>query len=68
VRLPVAYLRQIGAKEGDQLQGRLGVDGALNLRATKWSRKSIAKELVDATSAPPRGTSVILQLRYEARY
>ena len=32
VRIPADYARQIGAKEGDQLEAHIGADGALNLR------------------------------------
>lgn len=68
VRIPADYVRQIGVKEGDQLQVHLGVDGALNLRAANWSRKSFAQELARDSKTLPMGTSVIEQLRSEARY
>jgi antitoxin MazE len=68
VRIPADYVRQIGVKEGDQLQAHLGVDGALNLRAANWSRKSFAQELARDSKTLPMGTSVIEQLRSEARY
>ena len=68
VRIPADYIRQIGAKEGDQLQAHLGVDGALNLRPARWSRKAFVAELARANQALPRGTSVMDQLRQEARY
>jgi antitoxin MazE len=68
VRIPVDYVRQIGVKEGDQLQAHVGTDGALNLRPAKWSRPSFAKELAQTNAALPMGTSVMEQLRNEARY
>ena len=68
VRIPADYVRQIGVKEGDQLQAHLGADGALNLRTTRWSRKAFAQELARNTQALPMGTSVIEQLRQESRY
>ncbi len=68
VRIPADYVRQIGVKEGDQLQAHLGTDGALNLRPAKWSRKTFAKELARSSAALPVGTSVMEQLRSEARY
>lgn len=68
VRIPADYVRQIGVKAGDQLQAHLGVDGALNLRAANWSRKSFAQELARDNKTLPMGTSVIEQLRSEARY
>jgi antitoxin MazE len=68
VRIPSDYVRQIGVKEGDQLQAHLGVDGALNLRPAKWSRKSFVQELLRDNVALPMGASVMEQLRNQARY
>ncbi len=68
VRIPADYVRQIGVKAGDQLQAHLGVDGSLSLRAANWSRKSFAQELARGNSTLPMGTSVMEQLRSEARY
>lgn len=68
VRIPADYVRQIGVKEGDQLQVHLGADGALNLRPAQWSRKAFAQELTCASQALPMGTSVMDQLREKARY
>lgn len=69
VRIPAAYLRQIGAKEGDQLAAHFGVDGALSLSPpSRWSRKAFAQELARDAKALPVGTSVMDQLRQEARY
>ncbi|UUZ69659.1 AbrB/MazE/SpoVT family DNA-binding domain-containing protein [Polaromonas sp. P2-4] len=68
VRIPADYVRQIGVKEGDQLQAHLGADGTLNLRPTQWSRKAFAQELARNSEALPSGTSVMEQLRQEARY
>lgn len=68
VRIPADYVRQIGVKEGDQLQAHFGADGALNLRPAKWSRQSFAQELVRDNKTLPMGASVMEQLRQEARY
>ena len=68
VRIPADYVRQIGIKEGDRLQAHLGADGALNLRPSRWSRKAFAQELARDSQALPMGTSVMEQLRAEARY
>lgn len=68
VRIPADYVRQVGIKEGDQLQACLGADGALNLRPARWNRQAFAKELADNNQALPLGTSVMEQLRQEARY
>ena len=69
VRIPADYVRQIGVKEGDQLVAHLGADGALNLSPpSRWSRKAFARELARNATTLPMGTSVIEQLRQEARY
>ncbi len=68
VRIPADYVRKNGIKEGDQLEAHMGVDGALNLRPATWSRKSFARELTDQHQQTAMGTSVMEQLRDEARY
>jgi len=68
VRIPADYVRQIGAKEGDQLQVHLGADGALNLRPVQWNRKAFARDLARHNEALPTGTSVMEHLRQDARY
>ena len=69
VRIPVDYVRQIGVKEGDQFEAHLGADVVLNLRPpAQWSRKAFAKELARDIQTLPLGTSVMAQLRSEARY
>lgn len=69
VRIPAAYVRQIGVTEGDQLVAHLGADGSLNLRQSQaWNRKAFAQELARDAKALPMGASVMTQLRQEARY
>lgn len=68
VRIPADYVRQIGIKEGDQLQVHLSADGALNLRPALWNRKAFAKELMQMREKIPMGKSVMELLRSEARY
>ena len=68
VRIPADYVRQIGIKEGDRLQAHLSADGALNLRPAPWSRQAFAQELARDSQALPMGTSVMEQLRQDARY
>lgn len=69
VRIPADYVRQIGVKEGDQLEAHLGADGALNLKPpAQWSRKAFAAEQARNNQSLPMGSSVMEQLRQEARY
>jgi antitoxin MazE len=68
VRIPADYVRQIGVKEGAQLQVHLSADGALNLRPSRWNRKLFAQELASNTLTLTMGTPVMEELRQEARY
>lgn len=68
VRIPAEYVRQIGVKEGDCLSVTVGADGALNLRPAPWSRQGFAQELRRDSASIPLGTSVMTQLREDARY
>ena len=69
VRIPADYVRQMGVQEGDLFEVRLGSDGALNLKPpAQWSRKAFATEMTHETELLPIGTSVMEQLRQEARY
>jgi antitoxin MazE len=69
VRIPADYVRKIGMKEGDHLVAQVGADGALNLRLpAQWSRQAFAEELTRDANALPMGSSVMAQLRQEARY
>jgi antitoxin MazE len=68
VRIPADFVREIGIKEGDQLEAHLGADGALNLRPARWSRKAFAQELSQQREKLPMGASVMEMLREEARY
>ena len=69
VRIPADYVRQMGVQEGDMFEVRLGSDGALNLKPpAQWSRKAFAVEMAQETKLLPMGSSVMAQLRQEARY
>jgi antitoxin MazE len=69
VRIPADYVRQMGVQEGDMFEVRLGSDGALNLKPpAQWSRKAFAAEMAHETKLLPMGSSVMEQLRQEARY
>ena len=68
VRIPAELIKEMGAKEGDQLQAHWGTDGTLNLRPANWSRKAFGKELAHHSQQLPLGNSVLEVLRQEARY
>ena len=69
VRIPADYVRQIGVREGDLFEARLGADGALSLKPpAQWYRKAFAAEITRENKLLPMGSSVMEQLRQEARY
>ncbi|TAN51779.1 MAG: AbrB/MazE/SpoVT family DNA-binding domain-containing protein [Methylococcaceae bacterium] len=68
VRIPPDYVRSIGIKEGDSVQASLTSDGGLCIRPLKWDRKSFAQVVAASRNAMAMGTSVIEEMRREARY
>jgi antitoxin MazE len=68
LRIPAEYLRQMGVKEGDQVEVNLTADGGLSIRPGKWNRAGFAAELAQAREQMPMGSSVIDELRRGARY
>ena len=68
VRIPAEYVRRVGLKDGDTVHASLTVDGALTIRADKWDRKAFAAELAQARQEMQMGSSVIEELRNQARY
>lgn len=69
VRLPVDFVRQAGLANGDTLVFSQEPDGSLSLVPKKpFDRAAFAARLRKQTSRMEMGTSVIEQLREEARY
>jgi antitoxin MazE len=68
LRIPADIARRFGLREGDSVNAQLTVDGALNIRPAKWSRRAFVAELDAARAALPMGTSVMEELRQSARY
>ena len=68
VRIPAELIKEIGVKEGDQLQAHWGTDGTSDLRPANWSRKAVGQELTRHSQQLPLGKSVMDVLRQEARY
>ncbi len=68
VRIPMEYIRRTGLKEGDTVQASLTTDGTMTIRAEPWDRKAFTVELTQTRQSMKMGTSVIEQLRSEARY
>ena len=68
MRLPSEVVRRFGLHEGDSVEARLTVDGALTIRPAGWSRRAFAAELDTSRAALRMGTSVMDELRQSARY
>jgi antitoxin MazE len=68
MRIPSEVARQFGLREGDSVQAQMTADGALTIRPAGWSRRAFAAELAAAREALPVGTSVMDELRRDARY
>ncbi|AQV92541.1 MazF family transcriptional regulator [Cupriavidus necator] len=68
LRIPAAYVRHLGLKEGDQVRANLTVDGGISIRVTRWDRNAFAQELASMREAMPMTESVIEELRRTARY
>ena len=68
LRIPIAYVRQLGLKQGSQVQVSLTVDGGISIRTVKWDRNAFALELAAIRDAMPMTESVLEELRHGARY
>jgi antitoxin MazE len=68
MRLPADLVRRFGLRDGDCVEAQLTIDGSLTIRPAGWSRRAFAAELAEARDVLPMGTSVIEELRGQARY
>ncbi|CAG9183300.1 AbrB/MazE/SpoVT family DNA-binding domain-containing protein [Cupriavidus pinatubonensis] len=68
LRIPHAFARQAGLKEGSRVQASLTVDGAIIIRASKWDRAAFAQELERMRETMPMTRAVTDELRRAARF
>lgn len=68
VRIPAEYVRQVGLKEGDNVEANLTTDGGISIRPAKWDRKAFSLELAAMRDVLPMGESVIDALRRGGNY
>ena len=68
LRIPAAFIKEIQLKDGDRVEATLSSDGALVIRPQKLDRKTLSKMARELRSTMKMGTSVIDELRSEARY
>jgi antitoxin MazE len=68
LRLPAEIVRRFRLREGDTVDARITVDGALSIKPAHWRRADFAAELGLARAAMPMGSSVTEELRRGSRY
>ena len=68
LRIPDAFIKEIQLKDGDIVEVTLSIDGALVIRPPRLDRKSMAKMAREFRATLKMGTSVMDELRSEARY
>ena len=68
LRIPSAFIKQIHLKEGDKVEATLSMDGALVIKPQKLDRKTLAKMARELRASMKMGSSVMDEVRSEARY
>ena len=68
LRIPATFIKQIHLKEGDKVEATLTMDGSLVIKPQKLDRKTLAKMARDLRATMKMGTSVMDEVRSEARY
>ena len=68
LRIPAEYIRQVGLKEGDNVEANLTADGGIAIRPAKWDRKAFSVELAVMRDALPMGESVMDEVRRGGNY
>jgi antitoxin MazE len=68
VRIPASLIKQTQLKDGDRVEATLSKDGSLIIRPQKLDRKTIARRLKVLRDSMEMGTSVMDDIRSEARY
>ena len=68
LRIPATFIKQIHLKEGDKVEATLAMDGSLVIKPQKLDRKTLAKMARDLRATMKMGTSVMDEVRLEARY
>lgn len=68
LRIPATFIKQIHLKEGDKVEATLSMDGSLVIKPQKLDRKTLAKMARELRGSMKMGTSVMDEVRSEARY
>ena len=68
LRIPATFIKQIPLKEGEKVEATLAMDGSLVIKPQKLDRKTLAKMARDLRATMKMGTSVMDEVRSEARY
>ena len=68
LRIPATFIKQIHLKEGDKVEATLSIDGSLVIKPQKLDRKALANMGRELRGSMKMGTSVMDEVRSEARY
>ena len=68
LRIPDAFIKEIQLKDGDMVEATQSGEGTLVIRPQKLDRKTLAKMAREFRATLKMGTSVMDELRSEARY
>jgi|UniRef100_UPI00404780BF antitoxin MazE len=68
VRIPASLIKQTQLKDGDRVEATLSKDGSLIIRPQKLDRKTIARRLKTLRDSMEMSTTVMDDVRSEARY
>lgn len=68
IRIPATFIKQTQLKDGDRVEVTLSQDGYLIIKPHKLDRKTIAARLKKFRNTLKMGTSVMDEVRSEARY
>ena len=68
LRIPASFIKEIKLKDGDRVEATISSDGTLVIRPQKLDRKTLSKMAKQLRDSMKIGTSVMDEIRSEARY
>lgn len=68
MRIPAAVASRLKLRAGDTVHAEVLASGTLAIKTAAWSRAAFAAELRAAHAELPMGTSVVEEMRRDARY
>jgi len=69
VRLPVAFIRAIGAKAGDSMEAEINSLGKITLtQARSWDKAAFLKKMRRRLAEMPMTSTTVMEMRKNERY